>query len=119
MARSQPPEDISPADFFIRWVPDAVAGDSERRRKLGATDATIEFDLSGEGGGIYTLRVESGRVSGQEGRSEKPDLVVRVDVPTWRALNRGDVAAPEALLRRKVKLEGDFLLGLKLHLILG
>ena len=119
MARAQPPEDIAPLDFFARWVPAAVAGDEERRRKLGATDARIVFDLLGEGGGAYTLRVEEGRVSGTEGRSEAPDLVVSLDVPTWRALNRGELSAPEALLRRRVKLQGDFLLGLKLHLILG
>ncbi len=29
------------------------------------------------------------------------------------------ITAPEAMLRRRVKLDGDFLLGLKLHLILG
>ena len=40
-------------------------------------------------------------------------------VDTWRALNRGELSAPEALLRRKVHLAGDMLLALKLHLILG
>jgi hypothetical protein len=44
---------------------------------------------------------------------------VRLGVDTWRALNRGDISAPEALLRRRVHIEGSFLLALKLHLILG
>ena len=47
------------------------------------------------------------------------DLRVRVDIETWRSLNRGELAAPEALLRRGLTMEGDFLLGLKLHLILS
>ena len=56
---------------------------------------------------------------GTEGPVENPDLRVLIDVDTWRKLNSGDISAPEALLKRKVKLHGDFLLGLKLHLILG
>ena len=50
---------------------------------------------------------------------EQADLRVRIDVATWRALNRGEIAAPEAVLRRRLTMEGDFLLGLKLHLILS
>jgi putative sterol carrier protein len=119
MERAKPPADISPGEFFTRWVPDAVAMDAERRRKLGSTDATVVFQLSGEGGGDYCLRICNGAVSGEAGSVEEPDLRVRVDVETWRRLNAGQITAPEALLRRRVKLEGDFVLGLKLHLLLG
>ena len=42
-----------------------------------------------------------------------------LDVETWRALNRGELSAPEAFLRRRVRLEGDHALAVKLHLILG
>ena len=77
------------------------------------------FSLQGEEGGDYTLRISDGRVSGEAGAAKTRDLFVQVDVPTWRSLNRGEIGAPEALLRRRIKLQGDFLLGLKLHLILG
>jgi len=40
-------------------------------------------------------------------------------VQTWRALNRGEISAPEALLRRRLKISGNLVLALKLHLILG
>jgi putative sterol carrier protein len=42
-----------------------------------------------------------------------------VDVETWRALNRGELSAPEALLRRRLRISGNLVLALKLHLILG
>jgi hypothetical protein len=38
---------------------------------------------------------------------------------TWRAHTRGELAAPEALLRRRVQLSGNLMLALKLHVILG
>jgi putative sterol carrier protein len=117
--RAVPPDDIPPAEFFTRWVPDAVASDGERRRRLGSTRARILFDLKGEGGGAFTLRIDDGKVEGSPGAAPDPDLRVELDVPTWRALNRGDLSAPEALLRRRVQIHGSFLLALKLHLILG
>ncbi len=122
MERVAPPDDISPLDFFTRWIPDAVASDAARRKKLSSTDAEIVFELTGrdgDDGGSYTLHIAGGAVRGVEGAVPKPDLRVVVDVDTWRRLNRGEISAPEALLKRKVKLHGDFLLGLKLHLILG
>jgi putative sterol carrier protein len=116
---SRPPEDISPEDFFTRWVPAQVALDSTRRARLGNTRAMIEFELRGEGGGVFSVSVDHGEVRGFPGQAESRDLGVRLDVPTWRELNRGALSAPEAALRRRVHLEGSFLLALKLHLILG
>ncbi len=119
MQRISPPADISPADFFLRWVPDAVAQDAGRRAKLRETTATIEFSLSGAGGGVFALRIEQGYVRGQVGPGLNPDLRVELDVSSWRSLNSGALSAPEALLRRQLRFTGDVLLGLKLHLILG
>lgn len=119
MERAKPPEDIPPEVFFTEWVPASVAADASRGRQLGTTQAEIVFALTGEGGGDFTLAIDAGTVVGRAGRAESADLVVTVDVPTWRGLNRGDLSAPEALLKRRVHLAGDFVLALKLHLILG
>ena len=106
-------------DFFLRWLPARVAEDHERRERLGDTDAWLVFDLQGEGGGTYSVHVADGELVGTQGRAEKPDLEVKVDLVTWRALNRGDIGAPEALLRRRISLSGNLMLALKLHVILG
>ena len=117
--RARPPEDISPDSFFTDWIVGASEGDPERARRLGDTDATIEFTLEGEPAGVYTVRIAAGSVAGCAGPADEADLRVRLDTETWRALNAGTLSAPEALLRRKVHLRGSFLLALKLHLILG
>ncbi len=117
--RARPPDDISPVDFFTRWLPESVRGDGERRAKLGDTEAVLVFDLTGEGGGVFSLHVQGGAVRGEAGHADEPNLVVRVDVETWRELNRGDISAPEAALRRRLHLHGNLFLALKLHLILG
>ena len=117
--RPVPPDDISPLDFFTRWVPDMVARDERRRRKLGDTEARIVFAFDEVEHGAYTIIVSGGQVRGEMGRVEEPDLAIQIGVETWRSLNRGDISAPEAALRRRLKLSGNALLALKLHLILG
>jgi putative sterol carrier protein len=117
--RAVPPDDISPEAFFTRWVPEAVAADPARRARLGDALHTLEFELEGPGGGVFTLELGGGGVAGRAGAAEHADLRVRVDVDTWRRLNRGEISAPEAFLRRHLHLRGNLLLAVKLHLILG
>jgi putative sterol carrier protein len=120
--RVVPPPDIAPHVFFTVWVPERVAGDPERRRKLGATEAVLEFEIGavdGEEGGVFGLHVREGLVAGTAGRLGVSDLRIRLDIVTWRELNAGTLTAPEAFLRRRISLEGDLRLAVKLHLIIG
>ncbi len=117
--RAVPPADIAASEFFTRWLPEVVAADEERRRRLADTCAVLVFELAGEGGGSFTLHLEDGSVRGSVEPAEAPELRVRLDVATWRALNAGALSAPEALLCRRLQVEGDFVLALKLHLIIG
>ena len=117
--RARPPDDITPAAFFTSWVPDAVARDPARGARLGATPHALEFTLEGEGGGVFGVHIADGAVRGSVGALEQADLRVRLDVETWRALNRGELSAPEAFLRRRVHLKGSLILAVKLHVILG
>jgi putative sterol carrier protein len=117
--RPVPPSAIEPLEFFTRWLPEVVAVDAERRARLGDTVATLQFDLAGEGGGSFLLHVAGGAVRGALGPDPAADLRLELDVPTWRALNDGTLSAPEAFLRRRLRVHGSFLLALKLQLIIG
>jgi hypothetical protein len=117
--RVVPPHDISPEEFFTIWVPEAIAGDPARRARLGAAPIDIEFTLEGDGGGIFAVRIREGVMEGSVGAIAEAHLRVRTDVTTWRELNSGSLSAPEAFLRRRVRLEGKLFLAVKLHVILG
>ena len=117
--RSAPPEDITPLDFFTRWVPERVAADGDRRRRLGDTEARIVFAFEEPEYGAYTLFIRAGEVRAEPNPIDDPDLQVQIGIETWRSLNRGEISAPEAALRRRLKLTGDLVLALKLHVILG
>jgi putative sterol carrier protein len=117
--RALPPADIGPDEFFTRWIPEVVRADATRRARLGTTTAVLQFDLLGPDGGSYHLRVTGGGVEGAVGAAVAADLHVRLDVPTWRALNEGSLSAPEALVRRRLRLSGNLALAIKLHVIIG
>lgn len=118
--RPLPPREIDPLDFFLRWLPEVVAADPLRRERLAGTTATLQFDLIGDGGGSFLLYVEAGSVRGAVGPTpDAADLRLELDLATWRALNDGSLSAPEAFLRRRLRVEGSFALALKLHLIIG
>ena len=117
--RPLPPSEIDPLEFFLRWLPEVVAADPLRQQRLADTRATLQFDLVGQGGGSFLLYVEAGSVRGAVGPAPAADLRLELDLATWRALNDGSLSAPEAFLRRRLRMEGSFALALKLHLIIG
>ena len=117
-----PPADITPREFFTSWVPRSVDGDPVRQSKLGDSDAVLVFHLddpAGEHGGAYTLYIEEGRVRGEVADVPRADLRIHVTLETWRALNAGELSAPEAFMKKLIRLQGDLRLAVKLHLIIG
>ncbi len=118
-ARAVPPEDITPEEFFTSWAPRAVNEDPERRKKLDGLDAKIQFDLAGEGGGSYQLRIIDGAISGASGHIEDADVTLQTDLTTWRKLNAGTIKAPVAVMQQKLKFKGSMFLALKIHFIIG
>jgi len=117
--RARPPADIAPAEFFSSWAPDAVRTDPDRRKKLDGLRARIQFDLAGDGGGLYWLEIADGDVRGGDGRLEEADLVLATDLETWRKLNAGEIKAPTAVMKGKLRFHGSMYLALRIHFIIG
>ena len=93
--------------------------DPDRRKKLENLRARIQFDLAGEGGALYWLEIGDGEVSGGDGPLVTPDLVLSTDVETWRKLNAGEIKAPTAVMKGKLRFQGSMYLALRIHFIIG
>lgn len=117
--RAVPPADITPLEFFERWIPLAVAGDASRRERIADLQVQIQFELEGDdGGGAYYLSVDRGEVRGYAGRTPIPDVVLELSVETWRRLNSGELNALQAAAQRALRFRGNLYLALKIHFLL-
>jgi len=57
-------------------------------------------------------------VTSDAGRLDAPDLVLSTDVDTWRKLNAGEIKAPTAVMKGKLRFQGSMYLALKIHFVI-
>jgi putative sterol carrier protein len=82
--------------------------------KAEGLDAIIQFDLGGEGGGQYWLRISGGRLTTGEGASEAARMTVRGTADDFISLMTGQMQPMQAFMLGKIKVAGDTNLALKL-----
>ncbi|MEM7031597.1 MAG: SCP2 sterol-binding domain-containing protein [Chloroflexota bacterium] len=78
-------------------------------------DTTIQFDLSGEGGGTWNVTFADGKVSVNEGGSEDADLKLSMDATDFVDMTQGNLNPMQAFMGGKIKLDGDMGLAMKLQ----
>jgi putative sterol carrier protein len=119
MARPKPPDDITPKDFYLKWIPEQAAANPDQAAKIKDINAVIQIKLTGEGGGDFVLELAGGQLTTKEGTAENPKLTVTMAVPDWRAINAGTLNPQMAFMSGKLKIAGDMSLAMKLGTILG
>lgn len=75
--------------------------------KAGNMNATVQFDLSGEGGGQWHARVADGKVAVEQGTAENPTATIRMAADDYADLVTGKLNPVNAFMMGKVKVEGD------------
>ncbi|RMH40158.1 MAG: hypothetical protein D6689_14710 [Deltaproteobacteria bacterium] len=95
MAIERPPRDITPDAFFRDWLP------AQYRAAAATTgtppDTTVVVELTGEGGGQWTVETHGGELTVRPGRAEQADLVLSLSVDDWRAALCGEDGAADLL----------------------
>jgi putative sterol carrier protein len=76
-------------------------------KAAGDLDATIQYALTGEGGGMYHLRIKDGECTAHRGPAVNADLNVISPAKVWLAISRGKVDGPQAYLDGKYRYAGD------------
>lgn len=88
-----------------RFVPDAAKG----------VNATIQYDISGDGGGQWLFTVEDGAITDvKQGTVEKPTLTVTMTVENFLKVQNGDLDGRKAFMTRKMKVKGNLALAQKM-----
>ena len=94
-----PPETVETAILGMPMTFDAKAAGDAR--------ATIQFHVSGAGGGDFRLRVADGACESSEGEEASPDLVIRTPASVWLGIARGELDPAQALLDQRYSIDGD------------
>ncbi len=80
----------------------------------GNDRAKLQFNLSGEGGGTWSLEVADGQCRTHEGPAANPDLTLSLAASDFLALITGELDATKAVMTGRIRFKGNIGLGTKL-----
>jgi len=87
--------------------------------KAGDMNAVIQFDLTGEGGGQWHLKIADGACSIEEGVADGPKATIHMDASDYLDMVSGKLNPMMAFMTGKVKVEGDLNAVMKMQQIFG
>jgi putative sterol carrier protein len=105
--------DVRPAHIFA-GMPYVFRPD-----RAGALRATLLFDLHGEHGGAWTVRIADGRCETAEGRPERYDVSIGCDAATFLDLVFQTVRPGEAIVEGRLRVGGDLALAMRFSTLMG
>lgn len=85
--------------------------------KAGDMSTTILFDLSGDNGGFYWIKIADGAATTGAGDLSDPAMTVKASADDWFAVATGEMNAMQAFMTGKLKILGDMGLAMKLQTI--
>jgi putative sterol carrier protein len=85
-----------------------------RADKAAGTAATIQYDISGEGGGTWNAVIGEGACKVSPGPAPNPTLTVQMAGQDWLDMVSGKQSGQMLYMSGKLKLKGDMGLALKL-----
>jgi putative sterol carrier protein len=88
-------------------------------QKLAGMDAIVLFDLSGEGGGLWTATVADNILTIAEGATTVPTTTLKMTAADFMALLSGDLNPMAAFIQGRLKVEGDMSLAMRLQTLFG
>ena len=89
-----------------RFVADAAAG----------IDAVFQYDLGGDDGGKWVVKIEDGAITAVEtGETEKPTLTITMDAANFIKMSNGELDGTKAFMTRKLKVKGNVAMAQKMR----
>jgi putative sterol carrier protein len=82
--------------------------------KAEGVNALIQFDLSGDNGGAYWLRLGDGQAEVGEGKIDNARMTLVSSADDFAAMMTGGLNPMQAFMTGKIKIKGDTGLALKL-----
>ncbi len=84
--------------------------------KAGSTTAIIQFDLTGDDGGKWWVKIADGAAtSGKGDAPENPNLTLLADAGDYVKISTGQMDGTAAFMQGKLKIKGDMGLAIKMQ----
>jgi putative sterol carrier protein len=81
----------------------------------GGLSATYIFDISGSGGGKWTLDISNGKCELKSGAVGTPSVTISISDQDWLAIQKGKLNSQMAFMMGKLRVAGDMGLAMKLQ----
>jgi len=85
-----------------------------RADRAAGTNATIQYDISGDGGGTWNAVIKDGTCAVKTGPATSPNLTLQVGAQDWIDMSTGKQNPQMLFMSGKLKLKGDMGLAMKL-----
>ncbi|HZV49480.1 MAG TPA: SCP2 sterol-binding domain-containing protein [Candidatus Dormibacteraeota bacterium] len=85
--------------------------------KARGVNATVQFELSGDQGGTWWVRIADGQAESGQGKVESPNLVMMADARDYVKIAIGELNGVTAFMTGKLRVRGDLTLAMKMQTI--
>ena len=85
-----------------------------RADKAAGTNATIQYDVSGTGGGTWHAVIKDGTCAVRDGAATNPNLTLQISAQDWLDMIAGKQQGQMLFMSGKLKVKGDMGLAMKL-----
>jgi len=90
-------------DTIISRLPDRFRPDL-----AGRTTMTVQLELTGEGGGVWWVRVADGACTTGSGPVDRPDVVLRTTAADYVRIRRGELDPIKATMVGTMTVTGGY-----------
>lgn len=91
-----------------RFIPEAAKG----------VNAVYQFEIAGDGGGTYHVKVTDGTMEVVEGSAESPSTTIKMSADDYLQMVNGKLSGTMAFMKGKLKVTGNVMLAQKMQAFL-
>jgi putative sterol carrier protein len=103
-------------DIFNMVQSRVSAADSAKTKGV---NAVYQFELSGDDGGVFHLKVADGSIEAVKAAHDSPNVTIIMSAPDYVSLMEGKLNSTSAFMAGKLKVKGDMALAMKLQAVVG